>query len=304
LREHGLDRLTALRGAATPQAVAFFRTYDLAFRIRRLRLLARRLARDWTDLEDTDAAQAREAARTAVFAALAPYIALEPVESLGEDFAELAAGALDDAGPVLEAIAVRRQLAETDLRVDAILAEAMAAMPKVLRRRTLMAYLGFPFYDTATLPLHNGDGLNEFDPIKVDRISPEDCRAIRAGGAESTLRGREFFSFGAFFSRAYRENDYLWGRLHGAERMVDLLASGSEQPLDEATLREFKRDAFLAILEEERDRLVAEPGLVDGLVAEVEAAIAQASSEQQPTAVAPAQAGAHPPPPDGVSVEQ
>ncbi|MFD0390439.1 DUF3376 domain-containing protein [Tistrella bauzanensis] len=29
--------------------------------------------------------------------------------------------------------------------------------------------------------------------------------------------------FGAFFSRAWRENDYLWGRLHGAERMVDLL---------------------------------------------------------------------------------
>ena len=30
-------------------------------------------------------------------------------------------------------------------------------------------------------------------------------------------------SFGAFFSRAYRENDYLWGRLHGAERLIDII---------------------------------------------------------------------------------
>jgi hypothetical protein len=159
-----------------------------------------------------------------------------------------------------------------DLRIDAMLAEAMAGMPKPLRRRVLLAYLGFPFYDAATLPLHSGDGLNEFDPVKVDRISPEDCNAIRGGGAEASLRGREFFSFGAFFSRGYRENDYLWGRLHGAERMIDLIGSTLEEPLTNETLAAFKHDAFLAVLEEERGRLATEPGLVDGLVMEVESA--------------------------------
>jgi patatin-related protein len=269
LRANGLDRLNSLRGTATPEAIAFLRAHDLAFRVRRLRLIARRLARDWTDLEGAEEGTAREDARAAVFAALAPYIAREPVAALGPDFPAIAATVLDDPGRVLNEIAERRDLARVDPWVDGLLAEALAAMPKVLRRRTLFAYLGFPFYDAATLPLHDGDGLNEFDPIKVDRISPEDCTAIRRGGAEATLRGREFFSFGAFFSRAYRENDYLWGRLHGAERMIDLIASTVEEPLPDDVIAGFKRDAFSAILDEEEGRLTAEPGLVPGLRQEI-----------------------------------
>ena len=265
----GLDRLSSLRGGATPQAIAFFRAHDLGFRIRRLRLLSRRLSRDWTDLEERVETSAREQAREAVFKALAPYLALESMVVLPPDFAELAARALADPGPALNAIAAKRDLPGLDLRIDALLAEALAEMPKPLRSRVLLSYLGFPFYDVATLPLHDGDGLNEFDPVKVDRISPEDCNAIRTGGAEATLRGREFFSFGAFFSRAYRENDYLWGRLHGAERMVDLIVSTVEEPLDEETIAAFKRDAFLAVLTEEEPRLQTEPGLIASIRAEV-----------------------------------
>ena len=269
LRQNGLDRLASLRGGgANPETIAFFRAHDLGYRIRRLRLLATRLARDWTGLEDASG-EAREAARQVVFKALAPCIAAEPVAALGGDFASLAAGALSDPDPALAHIAARRDLPALDLAIDAMLAGALAEMPRALRRRVLLAYLGFPFYDVATLPLHDQAGLNEFDPVKVDRISPEDCASIRGGGTRATLRGIEFFSFGAFFSRAYRENDYLWGRLHGAERMVDLIASTLEEPLECEVLRDFKRDAFLAVLDEERERLTAEPGLVEGLVAEV-----------------------------------
>ena len=265
----GLDRLSSLRGGATPQAIAFFRAHDLGFRIRRLRLLSRRLSRDWTDLEERVETSAREQAREAVFKALAPYLALETMADMPANFADLAATALIDPGPALAAIATQRDLPGLDLRIDAQLAEALGAMPKQLRRRVLLAYLGFPFYDAATLPLHNGEGLNEFDPIKVDRISPEDCNAVRTGGAEATLRGREFFSFGAFFSRAYRENDYLWGRLHGAERMVDLIVSTVDEPLDEKTIAAFKRNAFLAVLAEEEPRLQTDPELVANIRAEV-----------------------------------
>ena len=49
--------------------------------------------------------------------------------------------------------------------------------------------------------------------------------AIREGGTTATLKGIQFNSFGAFFSRAYRENDYLWGRLHGADRLIDITVS-------------------------------------------------------------------------------
>ena len=54
----------------------------------------------------------------------------------------------------------------------------------------LLAYLGFPFYDIATLPLLSVGGQDEFQPIKVDRIAPEDAATIREGGAQATLSVR------------------------------------------------------------------------------------------------------------------
>lgn len=142
-------------------------------------------------------------------------------------------------------------------------------MPKNLRRRMLLTYLGFPFYDVATLPLLRNEGLTEFDPVKVDRISPDDALSIRQGGTRATLKGIEFYNFGAFFSRAYRENDYLWGRLHGAERMIDLICSTAETPLHEDVRREFKRDIFLAILDEEEKRLTNSGELIESLRTEI-----------------------------------
>ena len=84
-------------------------------------------------------------------------------------------------------------------------------------------------------------------------------RSIRAGGAEATLKGIQFNSFGAFFSRAYRENDYLWGRLHGAERMIDIIVSTlpADTRLKPGRVAAIKRAAFLAILDEEEPRLTA-----------------------------------------------
>lgn len=273
LAETGLDRL-AIRGkGATPEAISFFRSHDIAFRIRRLKLLARRLAHDWDDLEDI-APEAREAAREAVFRALALYQGREGAAGLGPGFAASAAVATGDPGAVLNALAARRDLKAIDLRVDTMLVEALQGMNRALKRRVLFVYLGFPYYDIATLPMLQGEGLGEFDPVKVDRISPDDAISIRPGGTFACLRGVEFFNFGAFFSRAYRENDYLWGRLHGAERMIDIIASTAEQPLPTHVMRGLKRDAFLAILEEERDRLTTEPGLVDRIIGEVEAAFA------------------------------
>ncbi len=272
LASHGLERIAAQRGGASDAAVAFFRNHDLAFRIRRLRLLARRLAEDWQDLDPgTDAA--REAARDAVYRALSMYFDREGSAALGGDFPAVARRLFEDPGLVLETIAHRRQLPATDVVVDALLVEAMAPLPRELRRRMLLTYLGFPYYDTVTLPLLRGEGSTEFEPAKVDRISPEDCNSVRPGGANACLRGTEFYNFGAFFSRAYRENDYLWGRLHGAERMIDLVASTlpAGMGLDELELAAFKREAFLAVLAEEEGRLMADRGLVPGIRAEIAA---------------------------------
>jgi patatin-related protein len=277
LAASGLDRGAALRGGASPETIEFFKNHDLSFRIRRLRLLARRLTQDW-DGGDEVAEEAREKAREAVYGALSLYFDRESSDSLGPDFPALAAGVFDDPAAVLDAIAESRRLSETDLLVDAMMATAMAEMPAPLRRRMLLAYLGYPFYDTVTLPLLRGEGLTEFDPVKVDRISPDDCGSIRQGGAQATLRGVEVYNFGAFFSRAYRENDYLWGRLHGVERMIDLVASTlpDNATLSADELQAFKREAFLAVLDDEAGRLKADPGLVRGIRDEVLARLSEA----------------------------
>ena len=140
-----------------------------------------------------------------------------------------------------------------------MLSRALLTLPKADRRPLLLSYLGYSYFDIATLPLLQGEGLDEFDPIKVDRISPNDATAIRKGGPQATLKGLQFNSFGAFFSRAYRENDYLWGRLHGADRLIDIVNSAVPEgkQLPPATIAALKRDAFRAILAEEKERLTS-----------------------------------------------
>ena len=43
--------------------------------------------------------------------------------------------------------------------------DGFSALSKEMRRPMLLAYLGFPFFDIATLPLLQGEGMDEFDPI-------------------------------------------------------------------------------------------------------------------------------------------
>jgi patatin-related protein len=275
----GLGRLVTDKGDASAAAIAFFRAQDIGFRIRRLKLLARRLTQDLAEHGNRTNGSGREAARAIVYQAQALYQARETTRGLGPGFAASAAVVMRDPGAVLAAIAARRDLAAIDVEVDQMMVDALAVLDRPLRRRFLLSYLGFPWYDIATLPLLQGEGSDsggtgEFDPIKVDRISPDDARSIRSGGTTACLKGIAFYSFGAFFSRAYRENDYLWGRLHGAERVIDIIASSVEPALPADVIARFKRDAFLAILDEEEPNLTTEPTLVPGIRREVEAAFA------------------------------
>ena len=262
LERRGLFSVSAKGSAATSkQVIDFLRAQDVTFRIRRLRLIARRLSREW-EADPTIPDDALDEARDAIYAILALYFDSDSSEQLGERFRSSASSVLIEPETVIDALETGRSLAETDERAEAMLAEALQAMPAALRRKVLFVYLGFPFYDAATLPLLRNEGMTEFEGVKVDRISPEDARSIRDGGARDTLRGTEFFNFGAFFSRAYRENDYLWGRLHGAERMIDLICSTANADFPAKLCADFKRAAFLAILEEERGRLTSDPDLV------------------------------------------
>ena len=270
LEKRGLETLSAPSGGASDAAIAFFRAHDMGFRVRRLRLLARRLARDWELDPDIDD-DALDVAREEIYDILGKYFERDGLDYLGAEFPALASNVLADPGAVLDHLAARRLLPETDDLAETSFAEALERMPQNLRRRMLLTYLGFPFYDVATLALLRNEGLAEYDAIKVDRISPDDARSIREGGTKATLRGIEFYNFGAFFSRAYRENDYLWGRLHGAERMIHLICSTLDHRLDDDTFFGFKRDAFLAILDEEEASGRVNQKLITTIRGEVEA---------------------------------
>ena len=248
--------------------IDFFRRFDLRFRIRRLRLLARRLA----DVEAEAGVDEGEiaAVRDAIYDSLSAYLDCERTDAHAA-LRPVVRSLRDDAAPLLAALSDSLDLTRLDAETDSRLAEAFAAASRETRRPLLLAYLGFPYFDAATLPMLQGEGLDEFDPIKVDRVAPDDAVSIRAGGAEATLKGIQFNSFGAFFSRAYRENDYLWGRLHGAERMVDIAVSTLPRTIrmKPGRVAAIKRAAFLAILDEEQPRLATIPALFTTLRAEI-----------------------------------
>ncbi|MGK6320000.1 patatin-like protein [Sphingomonas sp. DT-204] len=262
----GVTPATAGELSVNSAIVHFLRAHDLGFRIRRLRLLARRL----TEMDMGGDDQRLQPFRDALYESLARYLDLQDSDrhkALRDQVRHLG----EDAGPLLDALAAAMDLPGIDAETDRRLSEGFSALPKELRRPLLLAYLGFPFFDIATLPLLQGEGLDEFDPVKVDRISPDDAKAIRAGGAAATLKGTQFNNFGAFFSRAYRENDYLWGRLHGADRLIDIVVSTlpPNVSLKPGRIAAIKRAAFLAILDAEEPRLAAIPGLFEQLRREI-----------------------------------
>ena len=251
LREAGVAAPDAFTAKATrDEAIRFLGRFDTAFRIRRLRFLARQLGAQ---------SEERPELRSLFDDLVGRYRATAATEPGDCDPA--------DAEAALEALAVRLDLGAIDAAADTAIGAALAGLPRPDRKALLVAYLGFPFYDIATFPLLQEDGRDEYDPIKVDRISPDDAAAIRAGGTAATLKGIHFNSFGAFFSRAWRENDYLWGRLHGADRLIDILLS--TVPGHRLDAAELKREAFRAIIAEEKERLTAIPALFEALEREI-----------------------------------
>jgi patatin-related protein len=254
LRTEGIAADDAFTAKGTSdEAIRFLARFDLAFRIRRLRFLARQLQAQ---------SEERPKLRSLLDALIGRYRSAAALPAG-------AAGGFADAAGALADLASRLDLGAIDDEADARLSEALAKLPRGDRNALIVAYLGFPFYDIATFPLLQEDGRDEFDPIKVDRISPDDAVAIRSGGTAATLKGIQFNSFGAFFSRAYRENDYLWGRLHGADRLVDILVSAMSEPPGGAAVAALKRDAFRAILAEEKGRLTNISGLFEELEREI-----------------------------------
>jgi len=144
------------------------------------------------------------------------------------------------------------------------------------RREVLINYLGFPFWDVLALPMTSGREMGELNEILVDRISPQDVHTLPGFQGIESLRGIGFGHFAAFFSRAYRENDYLLGRLHAADRLIEIVcdSAGMDSMPGQFSKLAFKKSAFTRIIDSEESCLRHSSELIAALrhcVAAIEA---------------------------------
>jgi patatin-related protein len=248
------------------------RTFDARFRVRRVRFMLRRvnelyraigLERD-TDREwlnrtkkalyeniDTIERASKLSGVEAIEAVFFPKSALPETEAID--------ALMLDVGQALN-------LQDMDDIFELVLVDLFNDCPNPdMAGQLLDCYLGFSFFDVATLPLTQWRDLYELDEVRVDRISANDANSLDKGGAGQLLKGAEMGNFGAFFSRAYRENDYLWGRLTGAERLIDLVLSAVPDHGLDQDIMQFKQRAFEAILQEEKAYLKQIPDIMNDI---------------------------------------
>jgi hypothetical protein len=92
------------------------------------------------------------------------------------------------------------------------------------RRYLTHYYERFDDFDAVAFPIQYGTGAAESGPVAIIRISPRDAVKVCKEPALK-VAGLKYGHFGAFFSRSWRENDILWGRLDAAECLITALAS-------------------------------------------------------------------------------
>jgi patatin-related protein len=129
-------------------------------------------------------------------------------------------------------------------------------LPAERREDVWLRYIGFPLWDAQLYPLERFADAGERDTVKVMRTSPLDATLLTAQGDQAKLRGTVLLHFGAFLDLVARENDYLIGRLDGAERLIRLLLD------DDSQRTEWSRRAFLEILDEEEPALKTAGALI------------------------------------------
>jgi patatin-related protein len=135
------------------------------------------------------------------------------------------------------------------------------------RREVLTNYLGFPFWDVLTLPITSAREIGELRQILIDRISPDDAHTFNGLDGGICLKGIGLGHFAAFLSRAYRENDYLLGRLHALDRLIEIVcdSAGVDPANGQIDVTALKQRGFLQILDAEEKFLTHSSDLIAAL---------------------------------------
>jgi len=253
--------------ASLPPYVPFLRSFDVDFRVRRLRFTVKRLNKFLQNNQSSTPTAFYKITKEQLYKCLEEYrtrwqpdFYIGKLNAVWEDKSTLAPGQID---AVLREVSDVMMLEDIDFISDDFLSMTLSGVRDTELKLTLFrAYVGYAFYDILTLPMTAQADLLEREEIRVDRISPIDCRHLDSDNAP--LKGTELFNFGAFFSRKARENDYLWGRIHTSNRMTDFLldAAGQENLPDNFDVADFKRRLILKILDSEEGHMTASAELI------------------------------------------
>jgi patatin-related protein len=236
----------------------------------------RRMARRLTALQEGDDAAARVRATVLeVFDedAIGDELAATTTQDMSEAvarFTERARAGLEAAYKELEKY-LADELAGFSGDLYTAFQERTVGWDRTIKDKLVVRYLGFPYWDILIYPLLHVTRLGELNRVEVIRMSPNDVDLLSPKGAKAKLKGVTKGHFGAFFEREYRENDYLWGRLDAAERLLWILFDReSVARYAERTVPDHAVAAFRAILDEERSALAS----VGPLLQDVETQIA------------------------------
>ena len=243
----------------------FLDRFDVTYRIRRLQFVIRRLNQHGEEA-------LTDAARDAIDE-FKP-VAYDHLNRLYESRRALSGARLDDAlierlyhaaralplsrdsaGELLRSLSGALNLKTLDREFDDVFEKFMADIGRdPLRDAFLADYVGFPVYDVLLyLPGTMELGPDPLTRVQVERISPQDSVSLKS--VFRGLKSRNLMGFLGFFNRAYREHDYLWGRLNGADRLVDLVAGIAPTAFAEGEAEALKRELFRTIVARERRRL-------------------------------------------------
>ncbi len=237
---------------------AFLNGLDADYRARRLRFVVRGLNKLYATFPSAEVAASLDSVKGQIYDLLEVLRRCHDATILSRRSRDMAlaidAGRESNIGALIGLMADDFNLSGMGRRVDQVLHNmTRVGLPGEAQRALLNGFLGFAFWDVLAFTVTSWRDVGEFDEIRVDRISPDDANSLRHGGAGDILKGVGLGHFAAFFSREHRENDYLWGRLHGAERLIDIVINSAslEGAAENIDVIAIKRRAFTAILEAE-----------------------------------------------------
>jgi patatin-related protein len=186
------------------------------------------------------------------------------LEKFADDFVERNGGGMDAIAEKLGAF-IRDTKNGIHLGLYQEFRDLTANWTPSQRAEVMMRYLGFPFWDAMIYPVTALSEAGELRPLQIVRVSPLDSTRMGLSTAKDKLEGVKLAHFGAFLRRKWRENDYLWGRLDAAERLIGLVLRPDSFRAEDWEIK----PALAAVLAEDKQALTTIQPLIQKLETKV-----------------------------------